>query len=141
MYCVNSQARGAVSIIEGMKSTVIPVGAAGSTHLSVLPTSNGTSIFVANFGEGSVSSILYKNGRVTSLFEDTISLRYKSGSTGLQAKPHAHMVLWIGGPRIMVPDLGSDRLWTYIVGYNSQLHNRQYFKMRQGYEPRHDATG
>lgn len=140
LYCVNENGEGTVTEIKHGRYRRYRTNAGGSTHLAVYPSRRGTRVFVANYG-GAVSSLLLgKNGKFT-LYNDTIEPGFASARTGQQAEPHPHMILYIGGPHIMVPDLGSDRLWTYVVGWDSELLWRRQFKMRNGDGPRHAVRG
>lgn len=88
-----------------------PAGGAGATHL--LLDAGSKTLMVANFGGGSVSSMVIRGdgslGPRTSTIQAT-----GSGPHRRQASPHAHgTALDPSGHYVLVADMGADRVFVY----------------------------
>jgi 6-phosphogluconolactonase len=113
----------------------------GPTYVSVSP--NGRSVFIANYGGGSVTSYrVLANGGLS----DPVSHFQFSGSgsyKGRQEKPHTHSAMTSpDGKFVLVNDLGLDRIMIYRL--NSATAEMipcdpPYFSSRPGSGPRHLA--
>lgn len=87
-------------------------GGKGACHLAVDPS--GRTVAVANYGDGRIATVrLDKRG----VPETLVSVAVNPGSgpnKGRQEGPHAHGVYFdAAGKRLLVPDLGLDRVWAY----------------------------
>lgn len=101
------------------KLNEVASGGSGTTYLSL--DASAATLFAANFGGGSASSIaLNRDGSLGALVS-TI----KAGGSGphrRQTKPHAHSVtVDPSGRYALVPDLGADRVFVYA--YDQATHS------------------
>jgi 6-phosphogluconolactonase len=88
-----------------------PAGGSGTTYLAL--DAGATTLFVANFGGGSASSIALNPDGSLGALVSTIKAT-GSGPHRRQASPHAHsVVLDPSGRYALVPDLGADRVFVY----------------------------
>ena len=122
-----------------------PAGGAGTTYLSL--DAAATTMFAANFGAGSASSIAVNPdgslGTLTSTMRAT-----GSGPHRRQASAHAHsIVIDPSGRYALVPDLGADRVFVYGFDNASgalmpdDAARPRSFAASPGSGPRHLAFG
>lgn len=104
-YAVN-RGSGALARINTVAS-----GGSGTTHLAF--DARSSTLFAANFGGGSASSIAVKPDGSLGALVSTVKAT-GSGPHRRQAAPHAHAVsLDPSGRYALVPDLGADRVFVY----------------------------
>jgi len=109
-----------------------------SCHIAI--SRDERSIFVANYGDGSVTSLQL---RADGMIGDRVSFVKHSGSgpdTKRQGGPHAHaVVLSKDGKYLVVPDLGTDKYHVYRVGEGGQLTAAEpaFTQVKGGLGPRH----
>jgi len=128
------------------------VPARGACHLGVfvLPPTFGEpqdsefsgkyAVIVAFYGEGAVASLpLSDDGQLNPYA--SIHKHVGSGPTQRQQQPHAHAVYYIAGlhGRVVVPDLGADKLFCYTINGEGQLSPAGGLKVPPGSGPRHAA--
>ncbi len=77
-------------------------------HLALSPDS--TCLATANYVGGSVSFIEVVDGRPVRV-RSTVELPYETRTDDRQEASHPHTVYWVGSAAVLVPDLGSDRIW------------------------------
>jgi 6-phosphogluconolactonase len=109
-----------------------------SCHLAITP--DGRSMFVANYGDGSVTALqLGSDGRIG----DKVSFVKHEGSgpdRKRQGGPHAHAVVLSNDSKyLVVPDLGIDKYHVYRVGTDGQITAAEppFAKVEGGLGPRH----
>ena len=114
-----------------------PSGGAGPAHVSTAP--DGRSVFVANYGGGSLTS--YKVERSGALSSPVSRFQYTPiDSTPEHAKPHAHEATPSPDGRwLLVNDLGSDRIFVYRIGLDGKLtpNSPGFWQGRLKSGPRH----
>jgi 6-phosphogluconolactonase len=136
-YTVN-RATGALT-----KMNAVLAGGTGTTNL--LLDTPATTLLAANYGSGSVSSIVVQPdgslGPLVSTVKET-----GSGPNRRQASAHAHSaVVDPSGRYVLVPDFGADRVFVY--GFDRTTHalsaddNVHAFAVPPGSGPRHLAFG
>ena len=90
----------------------VPSGGSQPCHLAVSPDQR--SLLVANYGSGSLA--VFPLGE-TGAIRAQVNVVVFSGSGpvhGRQAGPHAHQVIFDGPNRVLVCDLGSDRVHRFV---------------------------
>lgn len=89
----------------------------GATHLTLHPA--GSRLFVANFGGGQVATLpIAADGTIGGAL--SIQTTYGSGPHRRQSGPHAHGVtLDPSGRFLLVPDMGSDRIFIYRYNHET----------------------
>ncbi|MDH7639281.1 lactonase family protein [Sphingomonas oryzagri] len=114
-----------------------PSAGGGPTHLAITP--DGRNLFVANFGGGQVAVVPvvdYGSLRTASSVQQT----FGNGPHRRQQGPHAHGVtLDPSGSWLLVPDMGSDRIFLYRYdGGARQItpHEMPYLQLPAGCGPR-----
>ena len=118
----------------------VPSGGTSSCHLAI--DNAGKSIYVANYGDGSVAGFeLATDGTIG---QRKAYIKHSGSSTDprRQKGPHAHAVVLSKGDRfLIVPDLGLDQYITYKVVSGARLEANQppYVKVKAGSGPRHFA--
>lgn len=118
-----------------------PSGGNGPCHVAVSP--KGTCIVVANYGSGSVKSILTNpNGSL----QDLGSFHQHAGGTKVNLRrqdgPHAHCAVFDNNGRyVVVADLGCDKLFIYRVDPSGKLmaNDPASVDTAKGAGPRHFA--
>jgi len=109
-------------------------------HLAI--DKSGQTIYVANYGDGSVAGFrLSADGK---LGERTAFIRHEGSGpdTRRQRGPHAHaVVLSPDGKFLVVPDLGTDQYFVYRTGKDGGLtpSDPAFAKVAGGLGPRHFA--
>lgn len=151
LYCVNENENGTLrhmspacysgGLCASTRSSSTPTGAGGSTHVAVLPRRRDgrERVVVANYG-GAVTSFV-RDGDEYETFKYTVDPSLASFKTGQQSEPHPHMALPLYDGSVLVPDLGSDRVWRFDFANDGKLSVRDVLKMRLGDGPRHAAAG
>jgi 6-phosphogluconolactonase len=111
-YAVNRETGALTKVNEA------PTGGPGTTHLSLdLPS---MTLFAANFGGGSASTIAIKPDGSLGPLVSTIKAT-GSGPHRRQTSPHAHgSAVDPSGKYALVPDLGADRVFVY--GFDRATH-------------------
>lgn len=90
----------------------MPSGGTLTCHLALSPDEK--SLLVANYGSGSVAVFpLAENGAIRSRV-NAVVLSGSGPVHGRQAGPHAHQVIFDGPDRVLVCDLGSDRVHRFV---------------------------
>ncbi len=90
----------------------MPSGGTLTCHLALSPDEK--SLLVANYGSGSVAVFpLGENGAIRSRV-NAVVLSGSGPVHGRQAGPHAHQVIFDGPDRVLVCDLGSDRVHRFV---------------------------
>jgi len=119
-----------------------PAGGSGTNYLALDP--KATTLFAANFGSGSASSIALSPDGIPGPLVSTIKAS-GSGPHRRQASPHAHSVtLDPSGRYALVPDLGADRVFVYA--FDAGKHtlapiDAAAFALPPGSGPRHLVFG
>lgn len=145
LYCVNENQAGSLTRLSaGEPATHAGTDAGGSTHLAVLcrgTRDGGERVIAANYG-GAVSAFVYTRSGLSLKQKITIPQKFASKSTGQQDGPHPHMVLPLNDGDVLVPDLGSDRIWRFGVDSSGSLHvKKNGLAMQKGDGPRHAVLG
>ncbi|MGI8879402.1 MAG: lactonase family protein [Jatrophihabitans sp.] len=140
LYAVNELAEGMVSQLEvdadGNLELVAQIGTGGDgpCHLAIGPAAR--CLFIANYGDGVVSSIrLRKSGDL----DECVSTVQPHGSGPIkdrQAGPHAHMAVPTGTGLLAVVDLGTDTVRTYEVSDQGVLTLLSLWPVPPGTGPR-----
>lgn len=140
LYAVNQLSEGMVSQLDadadGNLELVGQVGTGGDgpCHLAIGPDSR--CLFVANYGDGVVSSIrLHENGDL----DECVSTVQPHGSGPIkdrQAGPHAHMAVPMGTDLLGVVDLGTDIVRSYDVSDQGVVMLRSLWPVPPGTGPR-----
>lgn len=144
IFCANENVPGGLSRNAGASSLIARSGGNGSTHVAVMPRwwSQGDAerVVVANYG-GSVSALVPRDGSYSVASRFVVPKELASAPEGQQAEPHPHMILPLGTRWMVVPDLGSDSVWTLSIDGKGRM--RKYHRMRttKGDGPRHAARG
>jgi 6-phosphogluconolactonase (cycloisomerase 2 family) len=118
-----------------------PTLGGGPTHLSVHP--DGRSVFVANYGGGSVTS--YRVDAQGALSAPVSHFQYEGSGPNRdrQSKPHAHCAsVTLDGKFLLVNDLGLDRIVIYKVNTRTgeiTPNDPPFWNARPGSGPRHTA--
>jgi 6-phosphogluconolactonase len=116
-----------------------PTLGGGPTHLSVHP--GGGSVFVANYGGGSVTS--YRVDAQGALSEPVSHFQYEGSGLNhdRQSKPHAHCASVTRDSKfLLVNDLGLDRIVVYKVNAETSEitpNDPPFWSARPGSGPRH----
>jgi 6-phosphogluconolactonase len=121
----------------------VPTGGTSTCFLSLDKT--GRYVFLANFGDGSVSVIRVKDdgslGRETAFIQEV----GHSVRPGIQAAPHPHSILVSPDNRyVIVSDLGLDKIFIYhFDAATGKLSppNAPFVSVRPGTGPRHFTFG
>jgi len=121
----------------------VPAGGRGPAHLTLDNT--GKILFVANYGDGSVSSFaIADNGSIGAM---TAMDQHQGTSVDpvRQKGPHAHMVVVSPDNRFLfVPDLGLDKIFIYkidLVKRTFTANDPAYAMVKPGLGPRHFTFG
>lgn len=113
----------------------------GATHLSIHP--DGRSVFVANYGGGSVSSFHVRPDGSLSPVVSHFQYKGHGPNADRQEKPHAHSAqVSPDGKYLLVNDLGLDRIVVYSVNAaTAELlpNDPPYWSSKPGAGPRHIA--
>lgn len=114
----------------------ISSGGQGPCHLAI--DAKATTIAVANYSDGNITTIRLDGD---GLPESLASVKTHEG-TGpnkeRQEGPHAHGVYFDKEQRLLVPDLGLDRVWNYSFDpTTSKLGEATSFQTAPGAGPRH----
>lgn len=113
----------------------------GATHLSIHP--DGRSLFVANYGGGSVSSFHIRPDGSISPVVSHFQYTGHGPNPDRQEKPHAHSAqISPDGKYLLVNDLGLDRIVVYRVNAaTAELlpNDPPYWPAKPGSGPRHIA--
>lgn len=147
LYCVMSERVSNLSRITPVgEYSTFPTDSDGSTHLSVLPSAGNTErVLTANYGDGSVSSLLISQGsrygRRRSISHFVVPPELGATETGQQRLPHPHHILPLYDGTVLVTDLGADLVWHLSIGVDGKLKRLDTLKMRVGDGPRHSAHG
>jgi len=124
------------------KTGEVRAGGAGTTYLALDP--EATTVFAANFGGGSASSIALRPDGLLGAPVSTIKAT-GSGPHRRQASPHAHSVtLDPSGRYALVPDLGADRVFVYAfdrAGHALAPDVSRALALPPGSGPRHLVFG
>ncbi|WP_353952292.1 beta-propeller fold lactonase family protein [Knoellia sp. S7-12] len=125
-------------LTSGGTPTLAEAGRAGTggispCHLALLP--DGDTLVVANYSDGTVSTLEVRDGVVTEL-ADVDRLTGSGPHPSRQESSHAHQVVPLSGERVCVVDLGADKIVTYAVR-NRELHRITSSAMPAGAGPRH----
>lgn len=111
----------------------------GSTHVSIHP--NGASVYVANYGGGSVSSFHVRPDGSLSPAVSHFQYTGHGPVADRQEKPHAHSAqVTPDGRFLLVNDLGLDRIVTYRINASTAEltpHEPEYWADKPGAGPRH----
>jgi len=113
-------------------------GGSGATYLDYSPQLS--TVFVANFGDGSVSAIpVGPDGKLKAAV--SVQADTGSGPTPRQKGPHAHSVIADPTGRfLLVPDFGADRIFVYRIDGKTQAltpGDPPFLQMPAGAGPRH----
>lgn len=144
LFCANENAPGGLSRNTPLSSSISPSGGNGSTHVAIMPRwwarRDVERVVVANYG-GSVTVLVPRDGKhvVASTFE--VPKELASSTEGQQAEPHPHMILPLGTRFMVVPDLGSDSVWTINIDGKGMMKTIHRMKANKGDGPRHAARG
>ena len=117
------------------------VPAHGPCYVSV--DDNKKAVFVGNYGGGSLQAIhLNADGSFVQNTVQTIQHEGKSIVTDRQEKPHVHaVVLSPDNQYLLVPDLGTDKVFQYNVGITGEKivtpAATPFFEVKAGGGPRH----
>lgn len=118
----------------------VQTGGGGPCHLAI--DTKAKTLFVANYGTGSVASFrLEPDGRISSRI-DFIQHMGSSTNPKRQRGPHAHaVVLSPDGRFLLVPDLGTDKVLSYPVSSDGHLASSEpkVASVNPGSGPRHVA--
>jgi 6-phosphogluconolactonase len=111
----------------------------GPTHVAVSP--DGGSVFVANYGGGSVTSFHVLRDGSLSPPVSHVQFSGKGPYAGRQDAPHTHAVTPSPDGRfLLVNDLGLDRIMVFLVDKTSSkltAANPPFWQARPGSGPRH----
>lgn len=118
------------------KLNTVQTGGGGPCHLAI--NNSGTTLFVANYGSGSVASFrIQPDGNIG----QRIAFVQHHGSSVNQKRqrgPHAHAVVLSADNRyLFVPDLGTDEIVVYAVSADGNLSRVHSAKLKPGSGPRH----
>ncbi|KAG9011827.1 hypothetical protein FRB94_007553 [Tulasnella sp. JGI-2019a] len=107
------------------------------------PLQSGKEIVAANYNSGTVADIYL--GTDESVFPTSYSslltLQGSGPNTARQASPHPHEVLeYVTGQQLLVPDLGSDKVWRLIKGTSGTWQVGGFVQQALGSGPRHIAV-
>lgn len=118
------------------KLNTVQTGGGGPCHLAFDKAAK--TLFVANYGSGSVASFrLEPDGRIGSRV-DFVQHHGSSVNDKRQKGPHAHaVVLSPDGRFLLVPDLGADKIITYRVSADGHLSQASAVSVKPGSGPRH----
>ncbi|MEQ9375258.1 MAG: beta-propeller fold lactonase family protein [Imperialibacter sp.] len=125
----------------GQLSFLNSVPSAGSCYVSAAP--NGSTVFVGNYGGGNTEAV--RTNADGSFDEASVQLLQHQGSSinkERQEAPHVHAtVLSPDGRYLMVPDLGTDRVYQYQLNATSgQIlapASKPWLSVPKGAGPRH----
>lgn len=119
------------------------VSAAGRGPCYISTDKNDTYVFVANYGDGSITAVrVNKNGSLDSTAIQSIQHTGSSIDKDNQAGPHAHSIVTSPDSRFALStDLGSDRIYLYRYDPNTQkpliAANPEFVSVTAGSGPRH----
>lgn len=149
LYAVNENGRGMVTAFSidhatGRLTTLNSVSSRGDgpCHLAVDRT--GKYVFVANYGSGSIAVLPIRGDG--SLGEATAFVQHSGSSVNRQRQsgPHAHCVTEAPDGRLLVNDLGLDKVLVYRFDASKGTltpNDPPYGKLAPGSGPRHLAFG
>lgn len=107
----------------------------GACHLCFDPS--GRFVLVANYGSGSVSCFEIDSSGTLGAETDLFQLTGGGPDSERQEGPHAHQVV-VDGDEILVPDLGTDRVFRLRVDGSGRLsESAQPVQLPPGAGPRH----
>ncbi len=116
----------------------------GSGICHIHCSAEGNYIFAANYGSGHATTLPVKeNGEIT--VASSVVIGAGSGPVeSRQEGPHAHQVMLDPGQKfLLVPDLGTDKVFIYAFDSNSGILTpnpaQAYFELAPGAGPRHLA--
>lgn len=90
----------------------VPSGGSMPCHLVLSPDEK--SLLVANYGSGSVAVFPLGEGGAIHPLVNAVVFAGSGPVHGRQAGPHAHQVIFDGAYRVLVCDLGSDRVHRFV---------------------------
>jgi len=148
IFCVSEKEDGKVRsyLLEDGASTLKEISqqdtqGGGPTYLSIHP--DGRSLFVANYGSGSVSSFHVRPDGSLSPVVSHFQYKGHGPNPDRQEKPHAHSAqVSPDGKYLLVNDLGLDRIVVYRVNAATaelDLNDPPYWPAKPGSGPRHIA--
>ncbi|WP_339810873.1 beta-propeller fold lactonase family protein [uncultured Imperialibacter sp.] len=125
----------------GQLSFLNSVPSAGSCYVSAAP--DGNAVFVGNYGGGNTEAV--RTNADGSFDEASVQLLQHQGSSvnkERQEAPHVHAtVLSLDGRYLMVPDLGTDRVYQYELSTTSgeilKPASQPWLSVPKGAGPRH----
>lgn len=112
----------------------LPAGDSGPAHVAV--TADESSVVVANYGGGSVSTFRILPYGLLEGPLDVARLRGTGPDPERQEQPHPHQVV-PDGDRVLVPDLGTDLIRTFTIDDAGALTELEPFTAPPGSGPRH----
>lgn len=147
IYCVNENGKGTLTRLifnedMSVRSTQAETGASTPIHVAVVKDTaiDGSERIVVANRNAAVTSLTSTAARYeTDVFQ--IEQEFASSTQGEQAVPHPHMILELGGNQVLVPDLGSDRIWQFAIADDGKLERIGDLQMLVGDGPRHLARG
>jgi len=150
VYAVSEKGKGEGTVVsysfdrlKGKLKKLNVVGAGGKGPCYISTNANNKQVFVANYGDGSISAIgLNKNGSLDSAVIQSIQHTGSSIDRDNQAGPHAHSIISTPDNRfVLSTDLGSDRIYLYHYDSNKQESlvpsEPGFVSVKPGSGPRH----
>ncbi|KAG8863801.1 hypothetical protein FRB96_007638 [Tulasnella sp. 330] len=119
------------------------ISTGGSDPAYFLPLASGSEIVVPNYGSATVADIRLGKGDLVfpSTYSSLLTLQGSGPITDRQASPHPHEVLeYITGQEILVPDLGSDKVWRLSRTATNAWQVGGFVQQPAGSGPRHIAV-
>ncbi len=141
IYCVNEAEEGGVSAfrLEQPGAALAALGRVSSD--GVFPchlAASNTWVAVANYMTGSVVTFAVENDGRLGARRSFVAHAGSGPNAKRQERAHAHEVWWLADEqRVLVPDLGSDRVYDYRVGVSGELTVRGRQSLPAGAGPRH----
>lgn len=135
VYAV-AEGPGEVALVDGSGAVVssTPCGGEGPCHLALSP--DGAWLAVSNYVSGTVGLVRVTGDALE--LADTLALE-GSGPHERQDGPHAHQATWLDDARLLVCDLGADRIHEVSVEGSGELRHTGEIELPAGTGPRHLA--
>ncbi|KDQ28439.1 hypothetical protein PLEOSDRAFT_167761 [Pleurotus ostreatus PC15] len=125
---------------KGEGKVVGRVSSGGADPCSLLATKD--ELLVANYSTGSITTIPISSEQPYFLAKSskTVSFTGSGPNADRQEAPHAHQVyLHPDTNELLVPDLGSDKVWRFTKGDDGSWSIRDHISYKAGDGPRHVA--
>ena len=140
LYAANELAKSELCVLDSSfdVAAVLPLNAADACHLTL--NADETRLFIACYTSGDVIMADVSNPFSPKVL-DTVSLSGKGPHPTRQTTAHAHSTLIAPDGSLLVADLGSDRIWRFLINKNCLLPHPTlaFISMPAGSGPRHMA--